>query len=88
MGVSRRGVPRERLHDLLGRPRGRGGVGDVDMKDASPVVSQDDEDEQDLEHHCRHDEEVDGDEVADVVLSQISVGGRSCPATRLRGNRS
>ena len=47
--VSRGGLPGERLHELLGRPLGRGGVGDVDVDDASPVVRQDHEDEQDLE---------------------------------------
>ena len=47
----RRGVPRERLDKLLGGPLGRGGVGHVDMDDAAPVVCEDDEDEQHLEHH-------------------------------------
>ena len=47
--VSRGGLPGERLHELLGRPLGRGGVGDVDVDHASPIVRQDHEDEQDLE---------------------------------------
>ena len=37
------------------------------MDDASPVVRQDDEDEQDLEEHRGHDEEVHGDQRPDVV---------------------
>jgi hypothetical protein len=60
--VARGRLPGERLHELLGRPLSRGGVGDVDADDASPVVRQDHEDEQDLEQHCGHDEEVHGDE--------------------------
>ena len=47
----RRGVPRERLDKLLGGPLGRGGVGDVDVEDASAVVREDHEDEQHLEQH-------------------------------------
>jgi hypothetical protein len=58
--ISRGGVPGERLHDLLGRPRGRWGIGHVTMDHASPMVRQDDEDEQDLERHRGHGEEVHG----------------------------
>ena len=47
--VSGRGVPGERLDDLLGRPLSGGGVGDVDVNHASPVVREGGEDEQDLE---------------------------------------
>ena len=39
-------LPGERLHELLGRPLGRGGVGHVEVDDASAMVRQDDEDEQ------------------------------------------
>ena len=42
--VARGGVPGERLHELLSRPLGRRDVGDVDVDDASPVMRQDDED--------------------------------------------
>jgi hypothetical protein len=64
--VARGGVPRERLHELLGRPPSGGGVGDVDLDDTSPV-RQDDEDEQDLEQYRGHGEEVHGDEAPNVV---------------------
>jgi hypothetical protein len=37
------------------------------MDDAAPVVCEDDEDEQDLEHHRGHGEEVHGDERSQVV---------------------
>ena len=46
------------------------------MKDAPPLVRQDDEDEQDLEHHGGDDEEVDGDEGLKVVLEKGSPGLR------------
>ena len=65
--VSRGGLPGERHHELLGRPLGRGGVGDVDMHDASPVVRENHEDEQHLEHYRGHGEEVHGDEGLDVI---------------------
>ena len=39
--VSRSGLPGAGLHELLRRPLGRGGVGDVDVKDAPPFVRQD-----------------------------------------------
>ena len=68
--VARGSLPGERLHELLGRPLGRGGVGDVDVDDASPLVRQDHEDEQDLEHHRGHDEEVHGDEAPQVVVEK------------------
>jgi len=63
----RRGVPRERLDKLLGGPLGRGGVGDVDVEDASAVVREDHEDEQHLEQHRGHGEEVHRDERPHVV---------------------
>ena len=87
--VARGGVPGERLHELLGRPLGGGGVGDVDVDDASPVVRQDDEDEQDLEQHRGHGEEVHGDEAPDVVGEERAPGlrwGRST-ADQVLGDR-
>jgi hypothetical protein len=68
--VSWGSLPGERLHELLGRPLNRGGAGDVDVDDAPPVVRQDHEDEQDLEHHGGHSEEVHGDEALDVVVEK------------------
>jgi hypothetical protein len=40
------------------------------VDDASAVVRQNDQDEQGLEHHRRHDEEVDGDEAPQVVVEK------------------
>ena len=57
---------------------GRGGVDDVDMHDASPVVREDQEDEQDLAHHRGHDEDVHGDEAPAIVVENGS------PALRWR----
>ena len=68
------GLPGERLHELLGRPLRRGGVGHVEVEDASAVVGQDHEDEQDLEHHGGHGEEVHGDEAPQVVGEKGSPG--------------
>src|SRR4029453_7206455 len=45
----------------------------------SPVVHQDDEDEQDLEHHGGYDEEVYGDETPQVVVEKGSPGLRWRP---------
>jgi hypothetical protein len=68
--ISRGSVPGEGFHKLLSGPLGGGGVSDVHVDDASAVVRQNDEDEQDLEHHRRHDEEVDGDEASQVVVEK------------------
>ena len=77
--VSRGSLPGERLHELLGRPLGGGGVGDVEVDDASPIMRQDHEDEQHLEHHRGHGEEVDGDEAPQVVVEKRSPGLRWRP---------
>ena len=55
---------------MLSGPLGGGGVSDVDVDDASAVVRQNYDDEQDLEHRRRHDEEVDGDEAPQVVVEK------------------
>jgi hypothetical protein len=87
--VARGRLPGERLHELLGRPLSRGGIGDVDVDHTSPVGHQDDEDEQDLEHHGGYDEEVYGDEAPQVVVETDSPGLRWRPpmADDVRGDR-
>ena len=70
------GLPGEGLHELLRRPLGRGGVGDVDVKDAPPLMRQDHEDEQDLEQHGGDDEEVHGDQAPEVVVEKRVPGLR------------
>jgi hypothetical protein len=44
--VGRRGVVRERVHDLLGGPEGGRVLGDVEVDDAAAMVGKHDEDEQ------------------------------------------
>lgn len=46
---SRRGIPWERVPDLLSGPNGRWMLGGVDVEDAAAVVREDDEDEEDEE---------------------------------------
>src|SRR2546430_8469450 len=61
-------IPRKGFHHLLSRPCGSGVLRDVEMYDAAPFMSQD---QQHIEHFvsdCRHDEEIQGHEVLHVVL--------------------
>jgi hypothetical protein len=44
--ISRSGLVREGLDDLLGRPDGRSMIGDVEMEEFAPVMPKDDEDEE------------------------------------------
>jgi hypothetical protein len=74
--TARRGFPRERLNDLVRRPRG-GWIGrHVDAKNAPPLVRQHHEDEQDLAEDRRHREEVHRDQVPHVVVEKGSPGRR------------
>ena len=59
--VGRRGVVRERVHDLLGGPGGGGVLGDVEVDDPPAMVGKHDEDEQDTQARGGHGEEIDGD---------------------------
>ena len=63
-------VPRKGLDNLLCGPTSRGVRRDVEVHDPPPVVGKDDKDEQDDKPRCRHDEEVDADEVLDVILEK------------------
>jgi hypothetical protein len=64
--VRRRGVVREGVHDLLGRPGGGGMFRHVEVEDAAAVVGKYDEDEEDAQLSGRNGEDVDRDEVADI----------------------
>jgi hypothetical protein len=59
------------------------------VKDAPPLVRQDQEDEQDLEHHGGDDEEVHGDEGLQVFVEKRAPGLRRglVPAAQIRGQR-
>jgi len=76
--VRRRGVIREGVHDLLGRPGSGGMLGDIEVEDAPAVVGKHDEDEQHTQPRGGNREEVDGDEVPDVI------GQERAPRLRLR----
>ena len=49
---------------------------DVEMNDAPPIMSKHDETVQQLESYGRHDEEVDGCDVADMVFQEGPPGLR------------
>jgi hypothetical protein len=87
--ISRGGLPGERLHELLGCPLGGGGVGDVDVDDAPPLVRQDHEDEQDLEHDSGHGEEVHRDQAEEMVIEKTAPRRRRGlpPAAQIFGHR-
>ena len=63
--IGRGGVVWEGVHDLLGHPGAGGMLGDIEVEDASAVVSEHDEDEQHAQARCGNREEIDGDEVPD-----------------------
>ena len=78
--VSRSAVPGKRFHDLLRGPLRTWGLGHVEMDDTSPVVGQDDEDEQHVERHRGHGEEIDGHQIFHMVVEKRSPGWRRGPA--------
>ena len=69
-----RRVPRERVADLLGRPRGRGVPRHVDMQDLSSIMGQHHEDKEHPKCERRDHEEVDRDELADVIRQERAPG--------------
>ena len=80
--VARRLVPRKRLAQLLGRPRRRRMRGDRDVPDASPIVGEEHQDEQEAVGHRRDHEEIGRDDLADVIPQERAPGlrGRLAPA--------
>src|SRR6266851_4303460 len=74
--VAGRRVIGERLDDLLRSPSGSGGIGDVEVHDLSAMMQQHHEHVEHPEGRSRHDKEVDGDEVGEVVLEERSPGLR------------
>ncbi len=86
--IGRRGVVREGVHDLLGRPE-RGGVfGHVEVDDAPAMVSKHDEDEEHSHARAGDREEVDGDQVPDVVGEERppGLGWRGAPLREQPGD--
>jgi len=74
--VARRRVIGERFDNLLRRPGGSGGIGDVEVHDLPAMMQQDHEYVEDPEGRGRYDEEVDGDEIGEVVLEERVPGLR------------
>ena len=76
--VGGRGVVRERLHDLLGGPVGGGVLGHVEVDDASAMVREHDENEENAQGRGGHGEEIDRDEVPNMVGEERppGLGGR------------
>src|SRR5207249_12263725 len=60
-------IVREGVRDLLGRPGSSGILGDVEVEDAPAIVCEHDKGEQDPQPHSGNDEEINGDQVADVI---------------------
>jgi hypothetical protein len=57
--------------------------GDVEVQDPTPMVSEDDQDEEHLQASGGHGEEVDRDEIADVIREERAPGlGGRCRALR------
>ena len=79
--IGRRGVVREGLHDLLGRPLRGGVLGHVEVDDAAAIVGQRYEDEEHSQARAGDREEVDGDQVPDVVGKERppGLGRRGAP---------
>ena len=65
--IARDLVPWERLAELLGGPRGRGMVGDGHVYDAATLMRQNDQHEQESTRGGRHDEEIGGRDLADMI---------------------
>ena len=63
-------LPGKGLAELLACPCRRRRRRDIDVQNAPTVVGEDDQDEEQATRDCRHREEVDGDERADVVLEE------------------
>jgi hypothetical protein len=68
--VRGRSLFREAVDQLVGGPGGGGVVGDVDMDEFSTVVSKDQEPEEQKEGERGDNEEVDGDNVANMRLEE------------------
>src|ERR1700680_483712 len=78
--ISRRFVPWKRLAQLLGGPGRRRLRGDRDVPDASPIVGEEYQDEQEAVRRGRDDEEIGRDDLADVVPEEGAPGLRRRPA--------
>jgi DDE family transposase len=76
--IGGRGVVREGVHDLLGRPGGRGMFGHIEVQDPAAMVGEHDQDEEDAQMRGGNREEIDGDQIPDMV------GEERAPSLRRR----
>mgnify|MGYP007065730660 CR=1 FL=1 len=74
------GLLRESVHRLLGGPLGAGTRGHVEVQNASAVVREDEKAGGHPKRGRRHDEEVDGDQVLEVIVEEGASGGGGRPA--------
>src|SRR5260370_24068527 len=68
--IFRRGIERKSLHDLLSGPFGRRMSRDVEMLNASTVMTEDDKYKQNLEPNGGHREQVDGSQLRSMVVEK------------------
>ena len=68
--ITRLMVAREGVPNLLGGPRRGWPVAHRDVQNPSPVVSENDEHEQESEGDCRYDEEVGRHDLVSVVREE------------------
>ena len=73
----------EGVHDLLGGPVGGGVLGHVEVDDAPAVVSEHDENKEDVQARGGHREEIEGDQASDMVVEERPPGLRR-PGAPLR----
>jgi hypothetical protein len=74
--IRRCAVVRESLHDLLGGPVSGGVLGYVEVDDAPTMVSEHDQNEEDVQARGGNREEIERDQVADMVGQERSPGLR------------
>jgi hypothetical protein len=74
--IGRGGVVGKGVHDLLSGPRRGGMLGEVEVQDAAPMVSEHDEDEEHPQLGGGNGEEVDRDQIPDMVREERAPGLR------------
>ena len=72
---------RKGFDDLLSSPSCRRRLADIDMQDMSALKTHDNEDIEQTEGKGGHDEEVEGSDLAGVVLQECPPGLRRGPAS-------
>ena len=78
---------RKGFNDLLRCPLGRGMFGDAEVKNSSPLMLHDEKHKQYPQSDRRYGKEVDGDDLADMILQEGSPGLRRRSLDRLQDTR-